>query len=44
MERFDTLIVGGGPAGLMAAIRASSLGQKTDTATSLMHSAGNEEC
>ena len=29
MEHFDTLIIGGGPAGLMAAIRASSLGQKT---------------
>ena len=29
MEKFDTLIIGGGPAGLMAAIRASSLGQKT---------------
>ncbi|MBQ6971062.1 MAG: NAD(P)/FAD-dependent oxidoreductase [Synergistaceae bacterium] len=29
MENFDTLIIGGGPAGLMAAIRASSLGQKT---------------
>ena len=28
MEKFDTLIIGGGPAGLMAAIRASSLGQK----------------
>ena len=28
MEIFDTLIIGGGPAGLMAAIRASSLGQK----------------
>ncbi|MBQ3446489.1 MAG: NAD(P)/FAD-dependent oxidoreductase [Synergistaceae bacterium] len=27
MENFDTLIIGGGPAGLMAAIRASSLGQ-----------------
>ena len=29
MEHFDTLIIGGGPAGLMAAIRAASLGQKT---------------
>ncbi|MBQ7152268.1 MAG: NAD(P)/FAD-dependent oxidoreductase [Synergistaceae bacterium] len=28
MEKFDTLIIGGGPAGLMAAVRASSLGQK----------------
>lgn len=28
MENFDTLIIGGGPAGLMAAIRASSLGQR----------------
>ena len=28
MENFDTLIIGGGPAGFMAAIRASSLGQK----------------
>ena len=28
MQHFDTLIIGGGPAGLMAAIRASSLGQK----------------
>lgn len=27
MEKFDTLIIGGGPAGLMAAVRASSLGQ-----------------
>ena len=29
MEKFDTLIIGGGPAGLMAAIRSSSLGRKT---------------
>ena len=29
MERYNTLIIGGGPAGLMAAIRAASLGQKT---------------
>ena len=29
VEHFDTLIIGGGPAGLMAAIRASSMGQKT---------------
>ncbi len=29
MENFDTLIIGGGPAGLMAAVRASSLGQNT---------------
>ena len=28
MQSFDTIIIGGGPAGLMAAIRASSLGQK----------------
>ena len=28
MEKFDTLIIGGGPAGLMAAVRASSLGQR----------------
>ena len=27
MEKFDTLIIGGGPAGLIAAIRAASLGQ-----------------
>ena len=32
MENFDTLIIGGGPAGLMAAIRASSLGQKVAVA------------
>lgn len=28
MEKFDTLIIGGGPAGLIAAIRAASLGQR----------------
>ena len=28
MEKFDTLIIGGGPAGLIAAIRASSFGQR----------------
>ncbi|MBQ9420030.1 MAG: NAD(P)/FAD-dependent oxidoreductase [Synergistaceae bacterium] len=28
MEKFDTLIIGGGAAGLMAAVRAGSLGQK----------------
>lgn len=28
MEKFDTLIIGGGPAGLIAAVRASGLGQK----------------
>ena len=28
MAKFDTLIIGGGPAGLMAAIRASSFGQR----------------
>lgn len=27
MEKFDTIIIGGGPAGLIAAIRAASLGQ-----------------
>ena len=32
MEKFDTLIIGGGPAGLIAAIRASSLGQKVAVA------------
>ncbi len=32
MEKFDTLIIGGGPAGLMAAVRASSLGQKVGIA------------
>ena len=28
MEKIETLIIGGGPAGLMAAVRASSLGQR----------------
>ena len=28
MERFDTIVIGGGPAGLMAAVRASSLGER----------------
>ncbi|MCR4818175.1 MAG: NAD(P)/FAD-dependent oxidoreductase [Fretibacterium sp.] len=28
MERFDTIIIGGGPAGLMAAIQASSAGER----------------
>ena len=28
MEKINTLIIGGGPAGLMAAVRASSLGQR----------------
>ncbi|MCR4818079.1 MAG: NAD(P)/FAD-dependent oxidoreductase [Fretibacterium sp.] len=28
MERFDTLVIGGGPAGLMAAIQASSVGER----------------
>ena len=32
MEKFDTLIIGGGAAGLMAAVRASSLGQKVGIA------------
>ena len=27
MEKFDTLIIGGGAAGLMAAVKAASLGQ-----------------
>ena len=41
MEHFDTLIIGGGPAGLMAAIRASSLGQKV-AITEKNHSLGNK--
>lgn len=41
MENFDTLIIGGGPAGLMAAIRASSLGQKV-AITEKNHSVGNK--
>ena len=41
MEKFDTLIIGGGPAGLMAAIRASSLGQKTAIAEK-NHSVGEK--
>lgn len=28
MERFDTIVIGGGPAGLMAAIQASSAGER----------------
>ena len=28
MERFDTIVIGGGPAGLMAAAQASSLGER----------------
>ena len=28
MQKFDTVIIGGGASGLMAAVRASSLGQK----------------
>ena len=41
MEHFDTLIIGGGPAGLMAAIRASSLGQRV-AITEKNHSLGNK--
>ena len=41
MEKFDTLIIGGGPAGLMASIRASSLGQKTAIAEK-NHSVGEK--
>ena len=41
METFDTLIIGGGPAGLMAAIRASSLGQKVAIAEK-NHSVGEK--
>ena len=41
MENFDTLIIGGGPAGLMAAIRASSLGQKVAIAEK-NHSVGEK--
>ena len=29
MEKFDTLTIGGGPAGLIAAIRSASLGLNT---------------
>ena len=32
MEKFDTLIIGGGPAGLIAAIRAASSGQRVAVA------------
>ena len=41
MEKFDTLIIGGGPAGLMAAIRSSSLGQKVAIAEK-NHSVGEK--
>ena len=41
METFDTLVIGGGPAGLMAAIRASSLGQKVAIAEK-NHSVGEK--
>ncbi len=41
MEKFDTLIIGGGPAGLIAAIRAASLGQKVAIAEK-NHSVGEK--
>jgi len=41
MEKFDTLIIGGGAAGLMAAVRASSLGQKVAIAEK-NHSVGEK--
>ena len=41
MEKFDTLIVGGGAAGLMAAVRAASLGQKVAIAEK-NHSVGEK--
>lgn len=41
MEHFDTIIIGGGPAGLMAAIKASSSGQKT-AIIEKNHSLGNK--
>ena len=41
MENFDTLIIGGGAAGLMAAVRASSLGKKTAIAEK-NHSVGEK--
>ena len=41
MEKFDTLIIGGGAAGLIAAVRAASLGQKTAVAEK-NHSVGEK--
>ncbi len=41
MEKFDTFIIGGGAAGLMAAVRASSLGQKVAVAEK-NHSVGEK--
>lgn len=41
MEHFDTLIIGGGPAGLMAAIRSSSQGQRVAIAEK-NHSVGEK--
>lgn len=41
MEKFDVLIIGGGAAGLMAAVRAASLGQKTAIAEK-NHSVGEK--